>query len=43
MRKIFVILFLIAVFVFCSTGFADAAKSKVKKKAKPPINARLLL
>ena len=42
MRKIFVILCLIAVFVFCLSGFADAAKGNVKKKAKPPVKAKVL-
>ena len=42
MRKLFVISCVIATFVFCLNGFADAAKSKVKKKAKPQVKAKVL-
>ena len=42
MRKSFVILCLIAASIFCLSGFADAAKSKIRKKAKPPAKTKVL-
>lgn len=42
MRKLFVILCIIPSFVFCLSGFADAAKSRVIKKTKPPVKTKVL-